>query len=165
MVLEFAKRNVADAASSAAVQRFFIDMPVVSGKICMIRKVHWLMVEGVSRVVSNFDISFGMSLDPDGVGLNFGTLPDSSMFLVDRFVKGQITAVGFAIDFGNRVYDYDEGLPCPYSRLPFFVQHSNTGALSVTHNVKVFFTFERLTSQELAIAVARRGRGVTRRVP
>lgn len=137
--------------------RFFIDMPLVAGKICMIKKVDVMIVDFIR--LSLYDVSYGLSLDPDDPGLSL-VAGDNRMFVVGRWVRFQNSGVGFQVIENNPVqYQFPEGLPCPYTRLPFFIQHSNNNATTCSYRVSVFFTLEKVSKVDLAIAVVRRGRG------
>jgi len=160
MVLDFVVKAFASAGSNSAIQRFFVDMPLVTKKICLIRQVQVQIIEAV-RVLS-YDISFGMSVDPDHVLQSF-VLLDSTMFLSGRFQNVIASAVGQDQEGGLPwIFQYPEGIKCPYTRLPFFIQHSNTAAVTTNWHVTVFFEYLPITAQELAVAVLRRGRGATR---
>ncbi len=163
MPLEFVVKHFEDAPSSSAIQRFFIDMPITPKKLCMIRQVQ---VEIVQRNrILNFDAFYAMSIDPDHV-LTSMVLLDSTMFLSGVWEIVQGTLIGFHAEGGTPfIFHFPEGIQCPHGRLPFFVQHSNTNANDIDWIVKVFFEFEPISAKELSIAVLRRGRGVTRRVP
>lgn len=156
MPLDIVQRSFSNG-TSAAIERFDIDMPVAPGKICMIRQVQFLLIDFTR--LSEYDISWGMSMDPDHAPASL-IAADSRMFLVGRFSREVGTFVGFQVLNPNpQVYQFPEGIPCPYSRLPFFVQHSNTNSNVCNYRVAVLFTFEKVSKAELAIAVVRRGRG------
>lgn len=162
MVLDLVSRDF-EHGGTLAITRFFVDMPVVAGKICMIRQVHVLLVDFAR--LNAYDISYGMSLDPDDPGDSL-IGADSRMFISGRYSKFQLTAVGFQVLVNNPIqYHFPEGLKCPYGRLPFFIQHSNANVATTFYRVTVFYDLVKLSPQELAVAVMRRGRGETRRVP
>lgn len=163
MVLEWIVRNANHPGSTTAVQRFFIDMPARSAKLCVIRQIHvWLEDWGNIR---QFDIAFALSMDPDHTtpaNLNF---PDSRIPLMIRWARNEYTAVGFQVgEINPLVYHFPEGLVCPHGRLPFFIQNSNNAAVSNDYRLTIFFEFVKATQEEVAVAVMRRGRGVGRRV-
>ena len=163
MPLDLVVQHFTDAGSTVAIQRFFIDMPVVPGKICMIRQVQVRLVQ-LSRA-NNYGLFFAMSVDPDHV-LASTVIMDSTMFLSGQWENVLQTTVGFQLVTGLPwIFHFPEGIKCPYTRLPFFVQHSNTGAPTADWVITVLYEFVARTPQELAIAVMRRGRGVGRRVP
>ncbi len=161
MPLDFVSRPIADAGGTTAIQRFFIDMPLVTKKVCMIRQVHVVQIE-LQRAETHYDTRFAMSVDPDHVLANMIIL-DSTIFLSGSWQQILSTNVGFAVATENeKIFHFPEGIECPYTRLPFFINHSNTAAVVTNWVVRVFYEFVSLTAQELATAVLRRGRGVTR---
>ncbi len=163
MALDLVVKAFEDASSNSSIQRFFIDFPLPTGRICLIKQVQVLNID-FGRM-GNFDLTFGMSLDPDHVPQSL-IAADSRMPIVGRFSRHTATSVGFqTADLFPIIFQFPEGLACPYTRLPFFVQHSNTAVVSVNWRVCVLFEFVKLTGQQLAVAVMRRGRGETRRVP
>jgi len=164
MALDFVVQAFQSVGGVTTIQRFFIDMPIPTDKICLIRQVQVQLVELI-RPITNFDVFYAMSVDPDHV-LSSMILMDSTIFLSGVWELLNFTGVGFVL--GNGIpwtFYYPEGIRCPYTRLPFFIQHSNNSVASPNWHVKVFFEFVKKTPQELAVAVMRRGRGVTRRVP
>jgi len=159
MALDFVVQHFQDAPVSSAIQRFLIDMPVVSGKLCLIKQIH-VNIKQPSRT-NQFGIFYAMSIDPEHV-LTSSIILDSTIFLSNDIGNTVLTAVGFVVDHGlSPVFHFPEGIKCPYTRLPFFVQHSNTTDASIDWQIKVFYEFLQLSQKELAIAVVRRGRGVT----
>lgn len=163
MPLDFVHHHFLHPGSTAAIQRTFIDMPVVKGKICLIRKVLLNLVE-LDRIRSAFDVFYAISVDPDHV-LDSFTILDSTIFLHGSYNILRDSSASFNMYKNPEIFDYMEGIRCPYSRLPFFVQNSNTNSQTANYNLTVFYELIALTPQELAVAVMRRGRGVTRRVP
>jgi len=160
MPLDFVITNFQDTPATTAIQRFLIDMPTVPKKLCLIRQIDVIPFQ-LSRVL-NFDINYGMSVDPDHTIVSMVT-PDSTMFLTGGLHRAQITAIGFAIvTYFEGIFRYPEGIECPYTRLPFFIQHSNTGNFFIDWTVRVFYEYVTMTAQEIATAVLRRGRAVTR---
>jgi len=159
MALDVVTRSFSLGGSSA-INRFFIDMPLVAGKICMIRQVHFLLVDWART--ADYDITFGVSVDPDAVPASM-IAADSRMFVLGRWALRQSTAVGFQVgEILPRQFFFPEGIKCPYTRLPAFVQHSNTNANVSNYRVAIFFEFLKISAQDLAVAVLRRGRGATR---
>ncbi len=163
MPLDLVTRSFSKGGGTTAIDRFNIDMPIVPNKLCLIRQVQVLNVDWGNTAL--FDQTFGMSLDPDHVPASL-VAADSRMFILARYVRIQLTAEGFQSVEGNpKIFHFAEGMQCPYGRLPFFVQNSNNNAAVTDYRIAVFFTLERVSPQELAVAVMRRGRGETRRVP
>lgn len=162
MVLDLAVRSF-QHSGTAAVTQFLIDMPITPKRICLIRQVHFLLVDAARLV--NYDVSYGMSLDPDDPGTSL-IAADSRMFISGRFTSLTSTAVGFQFIVPNpTVWHFPEGLRCPYARLPWFIQHSNNSGNVSNYRVTVFFELVPVSARDLTIAVLRRGRGETRRVP
>ncbi len=162
MVLDLAVRSMTHGGT-AAITRFDVYMPVVPNKICMIRRVHVALIDFAR--LDSYDVTYGLSLDPEHAPQSL-VAADSRMFLMGRYAVFEQTAVGFAVGVVNPIqFHYPEGIPCPYSRLPFFLQNSNNNANTVSLRISVFFELIKMTPQEIAIAVMRRGRGETRRVP
>ncbi len=159
MPLDFVIHAFQHPGGTIAILRSFIDMPVTPKKKCEIRQVQVYRVEGQRETA--FDMFFAISADPDHV-LESSILLDSTIFLSGRYQRVVTTSVGLQHLEMPSIFQYPEGISCPYTRLPFFVQNSNTNALFTNWLVTVFFEFVTLTPQELAIAVVRRGRGVTR---
>lgn len=160
MPLEWVVRPI-DHGGSSTVTRFFIDMPLAPGKICMIKQVH-VWREDMATLLT-YDSTFALSADPDQPAPASLSQPLSRIFLLGRWAQELATTVGFQVLTPNpMVFHFPEGIACPYTQLPFFLQHSNTGATVTTYRVTVFFEYVKVTKQELAIAVLRRGRGVTR---
>jgi len=159
MVLDFVIHAFQHPGGTTAIQRSFIDMPVAPKKTCHIRQVQVHIVEA-QRII-NFDAFYGISVDPDHVLRSF-ILLDSTMFLMGQYNIAEQTAIGQHLFLAPRTFMYPEGINCPYTRLPFFVQNSNTNAFVTNWLVKVFYEFVSLTAQELALAIVRRGRAVTR---
>lgn len=159
MVLDIVTRSFTHGGTTA-ITRFLIDMPVVPGKLCLIRQVQFLLVDW-ERIVS-YDMTYAMSLDPDDVGENL-VGADSRKFIVGRYATRLATSVGFQFaDFLPRIYQFPEGLQCPYSRLPIFIQNSNNNAATAQWRVAVFFELVKISPVDLAVAVVRRGRARTR---
>ncbi len=160
MPLNFVVTRMLHPGSTTDILRFFIEMPVVPGKVCMIRQVHVELVDRV-RTQSLYDQDFALSADPDHTLVSMLQL-DSTIFLKGRYVVAQPTIVGFQVMVNPEKFLYPEGIPCPHSRLPFFIQNSNTSAADTDWHVTIFFELVKVTAQEMAVAVVRRGRGVTR---
>lgn len=163
MALDLVNEHFLDAGSTTAIQRFFVDMPTAPKKTCLIRQVQVTQVE-LDRARTAYDTRFAMSVDPDHVAASL-ILRDSTMFLSGSFQGLVATAVGFFMHTTPFTYFYPEGIRCPYTRLPFFVQHSNTNSAVTNWNITVFYEFVSVTAQELAIAILRRGKGETITVP
>ncbi len=163
MPLDFVNKSFTDTTSTAAIQRRFIDMPMVPKKMCLIRQVQVVIFQ-MDRIRAFYDLTYAMSVDPDHVLASMIDL-DSTMFLFGRQQNILHSTVGFQYAKSHETYMYPEGIECPYTRLPFFVQHSNANTATTDWNIRVFFEFKNLTAEQTAIAVLRRGRGVTRRVP
>jgi len=160
MPLDFVVHHFLDAGSTTAIQRTFIDMPNVPKKTCMIRQVHIELFQRVRGLF--FDSSFALSADPDHATVDMVIL-DSTIFVSGRWQVVNNSAIGFELHGGVPfIWKFPEGIDCPYTRLPFFVQHSNTNSNTIDWQIKVFYELVKLTPQELAIAIVRRGRAVTR---
>jgi len=143
-----------------AITRFDIDMPTPTNKICLIRQVQFLLVD--FQRMALYDVAFGLSLDPDHAPTSL-IAADSRMPVVGRYSRHTITSVGFqTIEDAPKIFYFPEGLKCPYTRLPFFVQHSIADATTANYRVCILFEVEKVTKQELAVAILRRGRGLTR---
>jgi len=151
-----------DHSTSSAILRRFIDMPETRpGKMCMIRKVH-VSIEDLSNI-RTYDISFAMSADPDAAVPALMWRANSSFFLMGRLATHTASGIGFQImEFSPLIFEFAEGIKCPYSRLPFFIEHSNANTAVTTYRITVFYEFISVNAKELAVAVLRRGRGVTR---
>jgi len=147
-----------------AVVRFLIDFPQVTGKLCLIKAVHVWREDWTTLTI--YDVTYALSADPDQPATLSLTAPLSRVFLLGRWSFDQLTLIGVLYGVTNPVqFPYPEGIECPYTRLPFFIQHSNNNAAVTDYRVTVFFEYVKRTPQELAISVMRRGRGVSRRVP
>jgi len=147
--------------STAAVVRHFVDMPVNPGKICLIRHVDFLIFEA-DRIRTSYDVFWAMSVDPDDDAAEGLIAPDSRKFLSGTYNDLEATNVGFEIWTNQKRYDFPEGIKCPFTRLPFFIQHSNNSANPANYQVRVLYELVKATPQEIAVAVLRRGRAVTR---
>ena len=163
MPLEFVSHHFTSEGGSSAIRRSFIDMPIVPKKLCVIRQVHVHVVQlDRPRQSQGYDLAYAISIDPDHV-LQSTVLLDSTIFVSGVWQTGRHTSVGFEFMGGLPwIFHFPEGMKCPHSRLPLFVQHSNTNTLDTDWVIRIFFEFVSLTPQELAVAVLRRGRGVTR---
>lgn len=162
MPLDFVNHHFQHLGSSSVIQRSFIDMPVVPGKICLVKIAHVELVQR-ERVRTAYDVSWAISVDPDHV-LDSMVLLDSTIFCHGDYQMLRTTAAGENHVTNPEVFHYPDGIRCPYARLPFFFQATNTNSATADLNVRLFFTLEKRTAQELAVAVLRRGRGETRRV-
>jgi len=142
---------------TAAITRFDVEMPTPTNKICLIRQVQFLMVD--YQRMALYDITYGLSLDPDHAPASL-VAGDSRLPVVGRYSRHTITSVGFQTQDNNpRTFMFPEGLKCPYTRLPFFMQHSNNNANVANYRVCILYEVEKVSKQELALAVVRRGRG------
>lgn len=148
---------------SSAITRFFIKMPVRRRKVCMIRQVVVLLFD--HQIINTYDVAYGLSIDPDDPGDSLLNA-DSRMFVLGRWTDKNNSNVGRQTLTDNPVrYMFPEGITCAYGRIPFFIQNSNNNAATHTTRLTVFFEFIEVSPQEVAVAVVRRGRGVSRRVP
>lgn len=162
MPLEFVVHHFLHPGGTTAIQRTFIDMPISPGKLCLIRQVRVQIVQLVNQ--RSFDVFYGMSVDPDHV-LASTVLWDSTMFIQASIIISRADFTGEEQLRSPETFLFPEGIECPYGRLPFFIQNSNTSAIVQDWNITVFFEYIKKDARDLAIAVMRRGRGVTRRVP
>jgi len=164
MVLHWVTKRALHPGGTTTVQRFFIDMPVVTGKICLIKQAHVFLEDWGN--LKSFDVGIAISADPDHAVPATLAAEDSRYFVFQRFARIFETAVGQQQTENNpRVYHYPEGISCPYSRLPFFVQNSNTSGADIDYHITLFFEYTKVSATEMAIATLRRGRATTRRVP
>lgn len=162
MPLDLVARSFSHGGT-AAITRFNVDMPTPEGNICLIRQVQFIQVD--FQRMALYDITYGLSLDPDHAPASL-IAADSRMPVVGRISRHTITSVGFQTQENNpRIFMFPEGLKCPYTRLPFFMQHSNNNATTANYRVCILYEVEKVSKQELAVAILRRGRGTTRRTP
>jgi len=161
MPLDFVNHFFQHPGSTTVIQRTFIDMPIVPGKICLIKLVHFELFQR-DRPRTAYDVQWAISVDPDHVLPTDLVRLDSTIFCHGVYQMLRTSAAGENHVTNPEIFHYPDGIPCPYTRLPLFVQHSNTNASTADYNVQIFYTLEKRTPQQLAVSVLRRGRGVTR---